>query len=133
MKYPFFSSRSNGQVIAAKLYQQGIETIDVPLNKISNGIYEGEFEIKQSDGIAYIDGLASLQITVPGECFMPNIFDLFSEFRQYRFTNLNTDIKIVNYANYILDFYNKDDIKNSFGSSDYYSSNLNSLRKKSER
>jgi len=133
MKYPFFSSRSNNQVIGAKLYQQGIEIIDVPLTKISNGVYEGEFQIKQSDGIAYNDGLASLQITIPGECFMPNIFDLFSEFRQYRSANLNTEIKVVNYASYILDFYNKDDIKNSFGSSGYYSGTFNFLKNNSER
>ena len=121
LKFPFFASRSGNSVIGAKLYQQGIEIVDVPLTKTADGVYEGDFVVNQSDGIAYRDGLGAFVVNVPGECLIPNIFDLFSEFRQSLSTRLNTQVNIVNYANYILDFYNKDDLKNSFGSPSYYS------------
>ena len=121
LKFPFFASRSGNSEIGAKLYQQGIEIVDVPLTKTADGVYEGDFVVNQSDGIAYRDGLGAFVVNVPGECLIPNIFDLFSEFRQSLSTRLNTQVNIVNYANYILDFYNKDDLKNSFGSPSYYS------------
>ncbi len=107
--------------ITMSVYQQGInDQINIPLQKIDEGVYRGSFSVEEEDGIVNIDGLANIVINVPGQCKPLTSNELINKASLFENSKIDQKVSVFNNFTIFRDSYNADDIKGSFGSMDYY-------------
>lgn len=121
-KLQTLSKFSYSTQLTMSVYQQGIsDQLELPLTKISEGIYGGSFSIDSDDGVVNVDGLAIITIDVPGQCKQID----YSEFAQRaeKIENnrtLDQSVSVFDDFTVFQDKYNGDDVKGSFGNPNYY-------------
>lgn len=111
--------------ISFSVYQQGLnDQIDLPLTKISDGVYSGSFTVEEDDTVVNVDGLGVVLINVPGQC-NPISVDRQNDRLLALLSpqNLDQRISVFNSLSLFIENYNDNDVKNSFGNPSYYKQN----------
>jgi hypothetical protein len=107
------------------VYQQGLnDQLNLPLTRVSDGVYSGTFIVEEDDSVVNVDGLGVILINVPGQC-NPLSFDDQNErlLRLLSPQNLDQRITILNDLDVFIENYNDDDVRGSFGNPAYYKKN----------
>ncbi len=116
--------RYSDDSLTMSVYQQGInDQLNIPLTKISDGLYKASFSIAEDDSVVNVDGLGVVVINIPGQCrpttiasSNPNGTGLFDSI------SLDQSVTIFNNLTLFRDKYIEDDMRRSFGDPNYYKS-----------
>ena len=105
--------------------QQGLnDYYNLPLEKVSDGVYRCYIEVNRNDGLFNSDGLAYIKVNIPGQCKEKD-YSYIQEQLTSLLNSKSLDQKITIYNNMTVfkEKYKPSDIFDSFGDYDYYKGN----------
>jgi hypothetical protein len=102
--------------------QQGInDHKNLPLTKVSDGVYRASFPVAVHDGVVNADGLAMVVVNVPGQCRPQSDSEVASRIATLLDPrSLDQQVSVFNNLTTYRERYDEDDLRNSFGNPDYY-------------
>lgn len=104
------------------ILQQGINDYkDIPLTKVSDGIYRASFKVEPHDGVVNADGLATVIVNIPGRCKNITDTDIAKRIESSLYTtSLEQNVSMFNDLALFRENYNEEDLRSSFGDPNYY-------------
>ncbi|MAG26191.1 hypothetical protein CMI47_11575 [Candidatus Pacearchaeota archaeon] len=118
----YFSDRYfQDEFISASVYQQGISVAkNSSIERVSDGVYRLAFDVVKSDGVLYKDGLGVIKVNISGQCASSDLIESIKGERAILKSDLIEETSTYNNQSLFVEKYNKDDLYNSFGNSNYY-------------
>jgi len=113
--------RFSDEGLSISIYQQGInDQLNIPLTKVTTGVYRASFAVAEDDSVVNVDGLSIAIVNVPGQCKPFTIDQADTESSPFEPISLDQRVTIFNNMTLFRDSYTDDDRRKSFGDPNYY-------------